>query len=224
MRAIRTAVKGLIPLAVIVALMAIPSVASAAPAKWTEYDGDPIGTVTADITGNIDIELVGVGTTVTATCEVTGEIELSNGGAGGTAIQEVVSLQPVDADGPGPYVCEGYWYGYPASQVTYSTPWTGSTTTGYPGTTFGNFQMTTTWGGPGGFTAPTAGSLPLPSYQVQVQGRSCIGGFAIYQASLPPSIQNPYNTNVTATLDLDLNTLQGLSTNQGGPCVKRAAA
>lgn len=226
MRAIRTAVKGLIPLAAIVALMAIPSVASAAPAKWTEYDGDPIGTVTANFTGNIDVEILGQGQTITSTCQVTGQVELSNSGTGGTATQKLIGLQAVDIDGPGPYVCNGYWMGCPVTQSTYSTPWTGATTVtqGVFKSRIDSMSITTTWCGSGP-TIPLSGPLDsMRPLNVLVNGRGCVGKFQIPDVRVLSSPGNPYWGDVNGLLTFNLNTMQGLSTNLGGPCVKVAAA
>jgi hypothetical protein len=222
MRAIRTAVKCLV---VVVAVMAVPAVAAATPAEWTEYDGTPIDTVTADISGYIDLTISSY-IQITAHCEVTGEIELSNDGPGATATQRIVSLQPVDADPYGPYVCDGNWLGYPVSQATYHTPWSGATTYeqywGYV-STLDDFQMTTEWGGPNGWTQSTTGSIPMADYEVEVGSDYCIG---ILETWGPTEVQTGSysNSHVEASLEFDLDTLDGLSTNEGGPCVKLADA
>lgn len=213
MRAIRTAVKGLVPLAAIVALMAIPSVASAAPAKWTDSGGTPLGSpVTVNFTGTFGVKLLAVGpANPHATCQVTGQAELSNGGAGGTATQKIIGMQ---ISGPVGSVCTGGWYGCPPSQVTYGSPWTGATTlnAGVYKSQFTNILVNLQWCGAGGFSASVSGALDA-MYPFNVAG-GCVGGFYIPNVLKPSSPGNLYNSEISGTLTFAA----------GGPCVKAAAA
>lgn len=225
MRAIHTAVRGLAPLAAAVVVMAVPALASATPRQWTEYDGTPIDTVTVDVNGNIDLEFHTYPSPLDARCQVTGEIELSNDGPGGTAIQEIVNLQPVDLT-PGPAICDGWW---PAgssgpTQVTYATPWTEPIGTYGPyGSVFDDFHVTTRWGSsPGYLQLTTAGPLPMAYNAVEVGADWCIGILETIGENELDGDPNVYRTNVYSTLQFDLNTLEGLSTEEGGPCVKLA--
>jgi hypothetical protein len=219
MRTIRTAMKGIGALAVAVALMAAPSIATASPEypmQWVEHDEDPIGTVTADVSGTIEVDVLGAGIAMSADCDVVGEVELTNDwNADSPATQRLIGLHPA---GTVANSCTGSYGGYPLSHVTYNSPWTGSMD-GYQGDLDG-LLIQMKWAG-GVLQASTGGHLEtMLSYEVNVGNQSwCTGGFTIDDATLSGA---GYNSRINGHLDFDLESLEGLSTEEGGPCVMLA--
>jgi hypothetical protein len=219
MRAIRTAVKGLGAVAVLVAVMAVPSVAAASPMYWAEYDGDPIDTVTVDVTGTIDVELVNAGGSGSADCDVTGEVELTNdwSNPGGPATQKIINLQPAVS---GSSSCTGQRSGCPVSDVTYSSPWSG-TTAGYL-SNFDNVRIDMEWaclhGGPAPLSVAGEIDMAAPN-DVPVGENWCTGDFQMADYLAGVQFGGGWGANVSGLLEFDLNTLEGLEDDDAGPCV-----
>jgi hypothetical protein len=219
MRAIRTAIKMIVPLTALMAVMAIPSVASASPAYWGEFDYDPIGgtptsedPVTVDFTGTIGI-YQNQGVPITATCNVSGEARLANdwdSPSGTPAGQRILSLTPSG--------CTGSYQNCSLTDIDFQAlPWAGSTE--WPGLSdFAGVDIEIEYCN-GGRMAYAAGSLiyAVPYANGFGQG-DCIEGFDLDSAEITGT--GFFNSaQLSGQLEFDLGSLEGLSTDEGGPCV-----
>lgn len=224
MRTIRTALAGAAFLAALVVAMAVPAAATATlyPVVWAEQDGTPIGgstdPVTADISGTIGVEAQGR----VAECQVTGQVELFNDFAnpsGSPATHKILNLEPADSAATS---CTGTLWGSPCGvyDVSYGGPWVGSSFA-----TVSNFDLTinTVWCAPpqAGNQLHVQGNVEWASHiDVEVEGNYCFGGFQL--DDLPIYADGLHYTEVSGTLALDLDTVEGLSTDEYGPCVVQA--
>ncbi len=229
MRTIRIAIRSLAPLAAIMALMALPSVASAGM-YWGEYDYDPIGgtstsedPVTADFSGTITVDDYSPDV-ADLTCEVAGEIQLSNDWdlpSGTAATNSILSIAPAQSVAQS---CEGdYNWACQVSNVTFSgLPWSGTTDDFW--SDFSDVSITTRYqlGQPGCAGTPTfvaAGDVIQSIYPYSDGGPEqgdCINHFEIYPYELTGGYPSGH---ISGHLELDLDSLEGLSTDDGGPCV-----
>lgn len=229
MRSVHRAVGRLAPLAVIAGLMALPAMASAAPMYWGEYDYDPLGgtptsetPVTVDFTGTITLDDYQPDI-ADATCEVAGEIRLANDWdhpSGTPATNQIVSIAPA---GSVAQSCTGLRYNVcSVTDVTFSgLPWSGVTDDS-SGSSFENVSTSVkhqspNFGCSGLAALVAAGDITGASPFSYGSGQGdCIDGFEIYPSFLAEGQIYAY---VSGLLEFDLDTLEGLSTNAGGPCV-----
>jgi hypothetical protein len=208
--------KRLAPMAVVLALMAVPSLAAADPTYWGESDDyEPIGgamsedPVTVDFSGTIEIDNH-TGFANSVDCEVTGQAVLANdwdNPAGTPATQRIVSLQPA---GTVANSCTGTYYGFPPSSISYNAPWAGSVSyapyAGYQGV-FNDVLIEMEWHG-GHFQTYAEGDLEtLPLNDMY----DCVIGLQIDGATLNGFY---HMSTVNGVLEFDLETLEGINTEE----------
>lgn len=228
MRAIRIAGKTIAPLAVVAALMALPSM-SAASMYWGEYDYQPLGgtptsedPVTADFSGTITLDNY-PGNVANLTCDVAGEIRIANDwdNPGTAATNEIVSIAPAQSVAQS---CTGYW-GHGSCHVTDVTfsglGWDGLTTDLYT-SGFNGLSITTKYKSTGCASAPDlvvegdiTTALPLIDVIPGNEESVCLIGWEIGHEQLVDELP----AFISGTLALDVDSIEGLSTNDGGPCV-----